>query len=1021
MMTMSDIVWSKEQRQAIEHTSSNCLISAGAGSGKTAVLTQRIYELVKKGADISRFLVLTFTEAAAAEMKKRTREKILEDKELAHLSSKVEASHIETFDAFALFLVKKYASYLRVSPNIGIIDKSLLLVKRNLILDDVLTYLYSNKDSDFINLISTYCTKNDAQIRDFILDFCNLCESKPDKYSFLDNIVPKFYNLAFVNSCIDIEYQKRVNAIKDALIQLDDYEDVDYANELIEYFEDVLSRSHDYDSMNEILHPFSFPTKKAKGNIIDRRTRDAIKDELESVFKPGDATKGTYGTSDEIRQQYLGTQKFTETIIRIVKEIETRLDAFKKEKNAYAFSDVAYMALKVLDNPQIRKEMSDYFEYILVDEYQDTSAVQEAVVQKLGRNNICMVGDVKQSIYRFRGADCSIFQDKYNKYNKHIGGELINLNASYRSRKEIVDLVNEMFSELMTSKFNPINYKDGHIFGYGFTNYDNFIDDREDYKLKVYNYLKEPNKDEGTQEAEIIVRDIINKINNKYQIYDTKREKLRDCRFNDFAIIASKGKKFNQIKKVFFEHGVPLKILYKEEFRDSDVVRVLNSFLVVIREIINGNTESNEFVHGMVSLMRSYIFEYKDSDIYELVKHHKLTTSDLYKDLNAQIDDLKKAPLEKLLKDLVARYDIDMNCAKIGKYGNNTNKIEMFINIAKSMDELGFDIDGLITYFEKLNKMDLDTEYTDNDVSENSVTVMTIHGSKGLEFPVLYMPLLTSTGGNGRNTSFFISDKYGPIYPIIGDAKTYSLFNRLMKDDEKFASFEERLRLFYVGVTRARERLIFVSPLKEKPKVCLNPRTTSTMDDLLEYLGTKYKYNSEFITEKVELKVESHTKTDKKISLQNVQSLGQEVVIKKASKDTDEEVDQKLLEFGNEIHYLLENINFETKDLSLIKDARLKKYVNNVLSAEIFKNVQNNQVLHEFPFKDEQNSTNGVIDCLLLKDDEVDIVDFKLKNLDDDKYVLQLHTYYDYIKQITDLPIKMYLVAAITGEVKEIE
>ena len=143
--------------------------------------------------------------------------------------------------------------------------------------------------------------------------------------------------------------------------------------------------------------------------------------------------------------------------------------------------------------------------------------------------------------------------------------------------------------------------------------------------------------------------------------------------------------------------------------------------------------------------------------------------------------------------------------------------------------------------------------------------------------------------------------------------------------------------------------------------------------------------------------------------------------IKRASKELDIDVDEKLLEFGNEIHYLLENVNFETKDLSMIKDFRKRKYVNNVISQDLFKNVKNSQVLHEFPFKDEQNHTNGIIDCLLLKDDEVDIIDFKLKHLDDDKYVLQLHTYYDYIKQITDLPIKMYLIGAITGEVKEIE
>ena len=195
----------------------------------------------------------------------------------------------------------------------------------------------------------------------------------------------------------------------------------------------------------------------------------------------------------------------------------------------------------------------------------------------------------------------------------------------------------------------------------------------------------------------------------------------------------------------------------------------------------------------------------------------------------------------------------------------------------------------------------------------------------------------------------------------------------------------------------------------------------NTFKGLLHQINYENIFDADFSNDNTSLNIENNDSTARNIKLESIDFVRDEISIKRASKVANEDIDQSLLQFGNEIHYLLENINYETKDLSLISDFRLKKYVSNVIGSKIFKNVKNNQILHEFPFNDTLNSTNGIIDCLVLKDDEIDIVDFKLKKLDDEKYVLQLHTYYDYIKQITDLPIKMYLVSAITGEVKEIE
>ena len=182
---MSDFRWSTNQTKAIFTVDSNVLLSAGAGSGKTAVLTERIYQLVKNGADLSRFLVLTFTNAASAEMKNRIGKRIQEDKSLGDMSSKIATAHIETFDAFALFLVKKYAFRLGVSPMIKIIDNNILAIKRNKIRDDIITYLYNEKDSDFLDLISRYCVKDDRSIREYIKQLCLKAEIQIDRQEYL--------------------------------------------------------------------------------------------------------------------------------------------------------------------------------------------------------------------------------------------------------------------------------------------------------------------------------------------------------------------------------------------------------------------------------------------------------------------------------------------------------------------------------------------------------------------------------------------------------------------------------------------------------------------------------------------------------------------------------------------------------------------------------------------------------------------------------------------------------------------
>lgn len=1010
---MSNFTWSDEQKLAIEYASSNVLISAGAGSGKTAVLTERVYHLIKNGADITRFLILTFSKDASAEMKKRVRKRLLEDPTTRHLAPLAEAAHIETFDAFALFLVKKYSHKIGVSPNIKIIDNNILKITKSKFRDEVLTHYNKEKNETLIGLIKNYCFSDYKILNDFIDELINKAELSEDKYHFLDNLVDKYFNEKVVNLFIDAKLSIMQEAINYCIRLSSEIGDVkDYEN-ISNYLDELRKNMKDFDQLTSTYENLKFPIKPK--SATDTYVRETIK----SVIERNLIKYEEYGSKDEIVSSYLKHKDEVALFAKIAREVIEKVDEFQKDKAAYSFSDVANMALRVLDIVEVSKEMRDYFQYILVDEYQDTSMLQEKVIQKLSKNNVCMVGDVKQSIYGFRNADCTIFQQKYDAYKNNDGGYLINLNKSYRSRKEVVDLVNEMFSDLMIKATNPIDYKDGHVFEYGFKEYDTLVNKNQNYCLDIYDYDIVKGQKNGDIESEIMANDIINKINNKFQVYDKDTHKLRDASFKDFAVIMAKGKRFKDIKKTFAKYGIPTRVTYDEPVKESPIAYVIKNLLIIYRGLLKDEIDDS-FIHAYTSISRSFLYRYKDEDIYKTVKNNSFKNSEICETIYRFLDEVRYSPLSTILKRTVEEFDIYRKVGRITQFASNTNKVELFISLTKSMDELGYDIDDLVQYFEDIDELDLEIPYVDSDVSEDSVTLITMHRSKGLEYPIIYLPQLDGKSQSESSSAFIVDDTFGPIIPNSGMNQKSSLLLHMHKTQELKKRYEERLRLFYVAVTRAREKVIMLYGVNNKKENLLFPLPNYTYARLINIIGLNNKYGHyfDFSPTHLNTKEENVTRSDIKMKTVHVEPVLIEK--KRASKDRDDNISDDLLEFGNEIHYLLEIANYETKDLSFISNPRIKRYINNVLSSKLFENVKNSEVLHEFSFFDEKNNTNGIIDCLVKKDDEIDIIDFKLKNIDDDKYILQLHTYKDYISQITNLKIKMYLISAITGEVKEV-
>lgn len=1015
--TVKKIKWSQNQQLAIETLGQNILVSAGAGSGKTAVLTERIYRLVKEGYPISRFLVLTFTQAASIEMKNRIRQAILNDEKFKDLAAEVENSHIETFDAFALFVVKKYAFQLKVSQDVSIVDKAMLTIKQEKILDQIFDRLYEEEDERFINFINKYTTKDDSNVRQLIKDILLVAELKLDKESFLNNYVETYYQIDYIEKLIEQEYKNTIESLKHAYSLAEQLEDLDDANTICDLISDLLDKKN-YDDLRNAILNVSFPNKPQK-SASDITTRNYIKN-LVMAYRENDDKKPNYGSSKDIKENFFLTKDDASIMIDIAKELDAKLSDFKKEYKAYTFGDIAKLALKAMRIPEIQKEMQNSFDFILVDEYQDTSDIQEEVVKLLSRNNVYMVGDVKQSIYGFRNANCTIFQNKYLAYQQNKGGMKIDLNDNYRSREEIVNAINDIYSQLMNPNINLIDYQNGHRFGYGNKAYDSFKDDKQKYGLKIYQYQYQKSAECEIKEMEIIADDIINKINNHYQVYDFNLKQLRDCTYKDFAIHIDRSTSFEKYRQYFSSKNIPLHVVNDEAVRNSDISYVTKNLLKIFKGVKN-NVYDDDFIHGFMSVARSFLMEMNDQELYTVIKTNNFFLTPLYQKVKTVVEKHQNQSTYQILDALFDEFDIYEAIIKIRRYSSNAHKAEIFLSLVKSMDNLGFALEDVIAYFDDLTNYDLEIDFSDNQAIDNSVTLMTMHKSKGLEFPFVYL--------GGLNKEFYrdykkgglgISKQYGLLFPPIRDNNLTNILYHFNVETEVKKDFEERLRLLYVAMTRAKENLIMLLGSKENESILFDIRHAKSFEDIIRTIKMPSVYGCPFELKNEGIIVKSTQSKDKNIVFKEISVPATLIENKKASKENIGDIDQSLLDFGNRIHQLLEVVNFETKDTSFIQNSQEKKYINNVLNCGLFNNVKNEDIRHEFNFFDKINNVHGVIDALLLLEDEIKIIDFKLKKLDDAAYEKQLHVYRQYIKTITNKKISMYLVSAITGEVKEI-
>ena len=1025
--------WTDEQLQAINTSGKNIIVSAGAGSGKTAVLTERVITKLKQGIKINKLLILTFTNAAAAEMKERIRKSITKYPELKENLDYLDGAYITTFDSFTLSLVKKYNYVLNISPNLQIVDNGIITNYKMDLIDQVFDEFYASKNPLFHHLLNDFAIKNDTSIKEAIIKIIKKLELKSDCDKFLKSYLDTY----LCNTKID-EYIKEYNAIlkehllniEDSLILMESSSFSDYYEELTKSLEKLL-KSNNYDEIIQNIN-ITLPRRPKDSEEIApfKENIDANIKKLKEYLRFKDI--------EEIKESFKITKEYIEVIIAIINSYNVKIKKYKKENDLYEFTDIALMAINLLkENPLIRDEIKNFYEEICVDEYQDTSDLQEEFINLIENNNVNMVGDIKQSIYRFRNANPDIFKEKYNCYSTTDAGIKIDLLKNFRSRSEVLDSINNIFKYIMDNLIGGADYIKSHQMVFGNLSYEDNLKRNQSYETEIYNYsLEDKTYTKEEIESFIIGKDILKKIKEGYFVLDKATNVLRKATFADFCIIMDRGTSFHIYQKIFEYLKIPLTIYEDKKLTNEIDIILLSNILGFILKVPTSKFDQ-EFKYYFLSIGRSFLFNYSDAELFKIIKEQSYQETIIYKkalDIYGFLDTLNNY---ELLKMILTKFNFYENAIKIGNIEDTIMRIDNLLDIARNLSDLGYTPEKFQNYLMKMINSKSEITYKGSLVSSDSVKIMNIHKSKGLEFPICYFSGLHKEFNTSDIKDRFIFDnKYGIITPFFKEGIDSTILKDLLKVKYTLENISEEIRLFYVALTRVKEKMIIVTSLDSNygtPNSLVSNNIRLKYNSFLSILNsisgnlTNYikNINLDLIgLTKDYLKGSSKLKTEfeknNKIINYELVNFGNKIVENKhASKTINKIIDKseyELLNKGTKAHQILEQTDF----LNVLDSNPYKENINYLIENL---HIDNNTLIYkEYEFMYFQNGINyhGIIDLVVVNEEQVSIVDYKLKNIDDPKYIDQLTVYYNYLKTIFQKDIKVYLYSILDNNLKEL-
>ena len=844
--------WTVPQQNAIDAKNSNILVNAAAGSGKTAVLVERVIKMITEdGVPVDKLLIVTFTNAAASEMRKRISDKlreIIKEKQNNTVAKKqyslLPGAKICTIDSFCINLVRENFYKLDIQQDFNIMDESERMLVEQSALDEIINGYYDSEDKTFLDLVEMLSSaKNDDDLASTVKQINSFTSSQAFPDLWLDEAC-ELYNPevklsdSFAASHI---FEETESYIDFALERIDNSLDSLSSDDLLydKYREMLLSdrgifeaiaeavSERKWNRIVEILSGVSFsraPSKRgyeSPSKALITGNRNNCKDILQKSIKP------LYSATEE---EYLDDCKTLYPLItllcKIIKEFSAAVAEEKKRLNFYTFSDIEHFAINLLfymnDDGEILKtdlanELSDNFYEILVDEYQDTNSAQDTLFKMLsnGRNRF-MVGDMKQSIYRFRLAMPQIFNAKKQAYaDFETNGEKesykINLDTNFRSRKEICSYVNFIFSRFMSYKVGEVDYNENERLNNGLKYNDSDIP-------SAALYLLEAPEDKGADEFEVekIAEYIISKVKGGELIRE--KDSYRPIKYGDFAVLMRSDKaSLPIITEVFSRYGIPTVSNNKSNlFSSNEVVILLN----LLRSIDNPLLDI-----PLLATLMSVFYGYSSDSLAEArvnIPAKNLYTSIVNNgEFSAFINDLRRyreyassMSVESLLRTIIGETSFLSVISAMGNHEQRVLNVMKLIDIAKRFDSgENVGLTAFLRYVDAIinNKFNIESPAVTHTDS-NAVSVMTIHKSKGLEFPIC---ILAGSSHQYNNDDLKkrvqLNSRYGiglKVYNADTMSRYESLQYSVLKEINKNELMSENLRVLYVALTRAKEQFV---------------------------------------------------------------------------------------------------------------------------------------------------------------------------------------------------------------------
>jgi len=1022
--------WTKEQNEAIYKSGTNLIVSAGAGSGKTAVLTARVIHKLEQKIHMNELLILTFTKAAAGEMKERIRKSIQKKPKLSSELALLDTAFVTTFDAFALSIVKKYHYLLKIPSNISITDESFIEILRKDTLREIFDRLYEINNSDFLNLIGEFCVKDDNELYDDILAIVKKLEKDCQYKNKITNYKNNFMTTSKLKEWI-IEYEKilaiKQKEIKERLNDLQQVAPKEYFIKCQEYLTNILRA----ENLDELYNVKSIKLPPLPKNM-DQEVKD-VKERLNEALKDLIGMLN-YGNTEILQDDFAKTWPYINTILKIIEQYFEELNYQKQLHEYYDFNDIAKLALKLLKEfPMVCTEIKEQFKEIMIDEYQDTNNIQEEFISYISNHNVYMVGDIKQSIYRFRDANPYLFKSKYDQYRLLIDGEKIDLLKNFRSRQEVLQNINQIFNLIMNDELGGANYLEEHQMIFGNNQYMEKGHTKENYQMEILTYSEQKETGFTKEEIEIytIGRDIQKKVQEGYLLFDKDKEEVHPAQYNDFVILMDRSTQFDLYKKIFNNLKIPICIYKDETLNQSTTFFVIKNALRILQSyyILDFNTN---FKYAFTSVSRSFLFEYSDSQIYQCISNKEWYENSIFKTIKPVLENISTKSLPAIIMELYECLNVYEKIIKIGEIEENIMILNHLHTLAEECSKEGKTFNDFLEFLNRITEDEMQLKYATKEESTNSVKIMTIHKSKGLEYPICYFSGLYKSFNTADIKERFLYDsKYGFITPIKKEGLANSFIKELVKQNYMKEEISEKIRLFYVAMTRAKEKMIFILP---------KPGTTPTSHS--DYNRLKNKSFADFLYEiwnnikayqqKIDLDSLNMTKdyllisnapnqssdTISKIKVEEIkiiQGLRENKKYSKTMKELINQTDYENIEMGKKIHKYLECMDFKNPNYKHIPNSFLKAKIKKFIESPIIQENKHNLFFkeYEFIYEDESKELHGIIDLMILCPNKIILIDYKLSDILNNDYISQMKGYQKYIVQKSEKKVEIYLYSIL--------